>query len=87
MAAKLWIQFASLASLMLAAGVATSSLAAGEDHSQFKSMDANGDGRVSAAEHAASAKQMLEMTDTDKDGFVSAAEMEAGHARMLRKAR
>jgi Ca2+-binding EF-hand superfamily protein len=40
-------------------------------------MDANGDGKVSRAEHAAGAKKMLAECDANKDGIVTAAEMDA----------
>ena len=46
----------------------------------FKKMDANGDGKISRAEHAAGAKQMFAECDVDKDGIVTAAEMDAAMA-------
>ncbi|MFT3914166.1 MAG: EF-hand domain-containing protein [Anaeromyxobacteraceae bacterium] len=49
--------------------------------SMLDRMDANGDGKVTRAEHAAAAKAMFEAMDADKDGKVTAAEMEAGHAK------
>lgn len=49
---------------------------------KFKTMDSNGDGKVSAAEHAAGAKAMFEKMDANHDGSVTAAEMDAGHAMM-----
>jgi len=50
---------------------------AGHDaDAMFKKMDANGDGKVSRAEHAAYAKQMFTECDANNDGIVTAAEME-----------
>jgi Ca2+-binding EF-hand superfamily protein len=46
----------------------------------FKSMDTDGDGRISRAEHAASAKKMFDKMDANHDGIVTAAEMDAFHA-------
>lgn len=45
-------------------------------------MDTNGDGMLSAEEHAAGAKKMFEKMDANRDGNVTAAEMEAGHKAM-----
>ncbi len=47
-----------------------------------KKMDTDGDGKVSAAEHAAATKAMFARMDADKDGSVTAAEMDASHAAM-----
>ena len=43
----------------------------------FKMMDANGDGKISRAEHAAAAKKMFNECDANHDGIVTAAEMDA----------
>ena len=51
------------------------------DH--FKAMDSDGDGRISAAEHAAGAAAMFAGMDSDHDGFLSRAELKAGHAAMM----
>jgi len=40
-------------------------------------MDANGDGRISRAEHAAGARKMFDKMDANHDGIVTAAEMDA----------
>jgi Ca2+-binding EF-hand superfamily protein len=53
----------------------------GADH-EIKMMDTDGDGKISAAEHAAGARKMFEMMDADKDGKVTAKEMEAAHERV-----
>jgi Ca2+-binding EF-hand superfamily protein len=52
---------------------------------QFKAMDANGDGRISADEHAAGAKKMFEAMDANKDGKVTTAEMDAAQEKMSGK--
>ena len=49
----------------------------------FQKMDTNGDGKISADEHAAGAKKMFEMMDTNKDGKVTAAEMTDHHDKMM----
>lgn len=45
--------------------------------SDFEAMDADGDGRISAAEHAAGAKKMFQAMDQNRDMRVTAAEMSA----------
>ena len=70
-----------LALSIMAAAFAGSAWAHG-DKDKFRTMDSNGDGMISAAEHAAGARMMFEQMDADHDGSVSAAEMDAGHARM-----
>jgi EF hand domain-containing protein len=51
----------------------------------FRMMDANNDGKISAAEHEAGAKKMFETMDTSKDGKVTAEEMEAAQDHMMGK--
>jgi Ca2+-binding EF-hand superfamily protein len=51
----------------------------------FKTMDTDGDGKISAEEHAAGAKKMFDKMDADKDGKVTAAEMDAYHQQMTGK--
>ena len=77
-----------LYSLTIAAGVTLPPLAKASDppgmagaQARFKAMDANGDGRISAAEHAAGARKMFIAMDANRDGQVSAAEMDAVHGR------
>ena len=53
---------------------------------EFATMDANKDGKISAAEHAAGAKAMFEKMDSDKDGKVTAAEMTAAHKAVTGRA-
>jgi len=71
-------------SLVLTCGLALAALPAafaGKDaEKHFKKMDANGDGQISRAEHAAAAKQMFTHCDTNQDGVVTAVEMEASTA-------
>ncbi len=52
---------------------------------KIKTFDTNGDGVLTAEEHAAGAKAMFEKMDTDKDNFLTPAEMSAGHATMMKK--
>jgi Ca2+-binding EF-hand superfamily protein len=52
---------------------------------KIKVIDANGDGMLSADEHATGSKTMFEKMDTNKDGFVDKAELAAGHAKMMPK--
>jgi Ca2+-binding EF-hand superfamily protein len=54
----------------------------GTADAEFMKMDTNKDGKISADEHAAAAKQMFDTMDANKDGKVTAAEMEAAHERV-----
>ncbi len=78
-------------SLILACGLALVALpcAFAEHHeggqssdAMFKAMDTNNDGKVSRAEHAASALKMFTEADANHDGRVTLAEMEAAHVKM-----
>jgi Ca2+-binding EF-hand superfamily protein len=71
--------------LLAAGGFVTSPAWANDNDAKFKMMDTNGDGKISADEHAAGAKKMFEQMDADKNGKVTAAEMEAGHEQMAGK--
>jgi hypothetical protein len=75
-----------LALCALALCFSTTSLAADSKGkpalSEFDSMDADRDGRVSAAEHAAAAKKMFELMDANRDGKVTAAEMDAAQDKV-----
>lgn len=52
---------------------------------KIKTIDKDGDGVLTAEEHAAGAKSMFGMMDGDKDGFVTKAELAAGHHKMMMK--
>jgi Ca2+-binding EF-hand superfamily protein len=54
---------------------------------KIKVVDTNGDGTLTAEEHAAGSKLMFGKMDTDKDGFLSKDELTKGHAKMLHKKR
>jgi len=49
-------------------------------HGMFAMMDADGDGRVSAAEHATAAQAMFDEADANHDGAIGHEEMMAAHA-------
>jgi Ca2+-binding EF-hand superfamily protein len=70
-----------LAACSLALCAAPAAFAEHEADKHFKMMDANGDGKVSRAEHAAGAKKMFEQCDANRDGIVTAAEMDASMAK------
>jgi hypothetical protein len=53
---------------------------------QFHAMDTDGDGKLSAAEHAAGARKMFERMDLDRDGQVAPAEMDKAHRQLARQA-
>lgn len=51
---------------------------AGDHHDKhFKKLDADGDGKVTRAEHAAGAQKMFAQADSNGDGIVTALEMDA----------
>ena len=52
---------------------------------KIKVIDTDGDGILTAEEHAAGSRAMFEKMDTDKDGFLAKDEVAAGHAQMLKK--
>jgi Ca2+-binding EF-hand superfamily protein len=52
---------------------------------KIKVVDTNGDGVLTAEEHAAGAKMMFDKMDTNHDGFLSKAELVAGHQKMMHK--
>jgi Ca2+-binding EF-hand superfamily protein len=54
----------------------------GSGQAEVKMMDTDGDGSISATEHAAGAKQMFAKMDADGDGIVTAKEMDAAHKDM-----
>jgi Ca2+-binding EF-hand superfamily protein len=82
----------SISSIVLAGAVSLPSMAfaaAGDKSAaadaEFRTMDTNKDGKVSADEHAAASKKMFDTTDANKDGKVMAAEMDAAHQRVTGK--
>ena len=73
----------TLTAVCIAAVSFASSAYAGEDKDKhFAKMDANGDGRVTRAEHASAAKQMFTDCDANADGRITAAEMDKTMAKM-----
>lgn len=77
---------AALIGLSLPAAAFAHGDKAGHEAAMFKKMDANGDGKISADEHAAGAKAMFEAMDTNHDGKVTAEEMTAAHEKKGAKA-
>lgn len=57
-------------------------LAGGGKDDPMKMMDTDGDGKVTATEHATGARMMFSKMDADGDGRVTAAEMEAAQPMM-----
>lgn len=51
---------------------------------KIRKVDANGDGTLTADEHAKASEAMFAQMDADQDGFLSKAEMAAGHAAMMK---
>lgn len=51
----------------------------------IKAVDPDGDGILTADEHATASGSMFTQMDIDKDGFLSKKEMAAGHASMMKK--
>ena len=52
---------------------------------KIKVIDTDGDGILTAEEHAAGSRAMFEKMDTNKDGFLTKDELAAGHAQMMKK--
>jgi hypothetical protein len=70
----------TLLAISLCAGLTLAPAAFAADDSsttQIKAMDTNGDGMVSASEHADFAKAQFQAMDTDHNGQVTVAEMDA----------
>ncbi|HEY8926083.1 MAG TPA: EF-hand domain-containing protein [Polyangia bacterium] len=77
---------AALLGSLAAVPVALANKEGAEAHgpdAMFKMMDANGDGKISAQEHADAAKKMFTKMDTNGDGKVTAAEMDAFHEHLM----
>ena len=75
----------STLSLLLVAGAVLATSVAFAADGGTRTMDADGDGSVSASEHEAGAKAMFDGMDADKDGNVTVAEMDAAHAAKGKK--
>ena len=72
------------AGLLLAIGAISLSAATfAQERPMHAMMDTDGDGAISAAEHAAGAAAMFAKADADADGSISADEMHAMHGRMM----
>jgi Ca2+-binding EF-hand superfamily protein len=50
---------------------------------KIKAIDTNGDGVLSAQEHATGSKKMFMQMDGDKDGNLTSAEIKAGHKDLM----
>ena len=48
-------------------------------------IDGDGDGKLTAAEHAGASDIMFKKMDMNKDGFLTRQEMATGHAAMMKK--
>ena len=57
-------------------------VAGGGKDDKMSMMDKDGDGKVSAAEHAEGTRMMFSKMDTNQDGAVTEEEMDAAHASM-----
>ena len=81
----------SFSSVVLVGGAMLASLAfAAEPKSvkpdtEFMTMDADKDGKISADEHATASKKMFDTMDANRDGKVTAAEMDTAHKRVTGK--
>ena len=52
---------------------------------KIKAVDQDGDGVLTAAEHANASRTMFDKMDANRDGVLTPEEMAAGHAAMLKK--
>jgi Ca2+-binding EF-hand superfamily protein len=78
----LQVSMAALATYLSAAAPVTAEPKAKPALAEFDGVDANRDGRISAAEHAAAAKKMFRAMDANRDGKVTAAEMDAAYTKV-----
>jgi len=72
---------ATFAGVVLSAAVFAGNAQTSWDN-EMQMMDANHDGKITAAEHEAGAKQMFATMDANQDLKVTAAEMDAAQAKM-----
>ena len=82
---RTYLMFGLIAAGGLVASPARAHNKGGDEDHMFKMMDTDGDGKISAEEHAAGAKKMFDMMDTNHDGYLTKAEMAAGHRSMMHK--
>src|SRR5688572_3197119 len=81
----------SLKTVFATAGLvlfATAPVFGSEAETEFKRMDSDGNGKVTAVEHAAYAETMFKQSDTNYDGQVSVAECNAAqsaHGKKIKK--
>lgn len=66
--------------LVLAGAVLVAPAAYAQHADMFGKMDSDGNGRISAAEHATAAAAMFDKADANHDGSLDAEEMHAMHA-------
>ena len=66
--------------LALLGAACLSPMALAQQHDMAAMMDADGNGSISAAEHASAAAAMFAKADADHDGNLTPAEMQAMHA-------
>ena len=78
----LHVSIAALATYFSAAAPVIAEPKAKPALAEFDGVDANRDGRISAAEHAAAAKKMFRAMDANRDGTVTAAEMDAAYGKV-----
>jgi Ca2+-binding EF-hand superfamily protein len=72
---------ATFAGVMLSAAVFAGNAQTSWDN-EMEMMDANHDGKITAAEHVTGAKKMFTTMDTNQDGKVTAAEMDSAQMKM-----
>jgi Ca2+-binding EF-hand superfamily protein len=78
----LHVSIAALATSFSAAAPVIAEPKAQPALAEFDGVDADRDGRISAAEHAAAAKKMFRAIDANRDGNVTASEMDAAYSKV-----
>jgi hypothetical protein len=66
---------------LFALGTASIALAHGGRGKHFEKLDANGDGKVTKAEHARAAEARFSEMDTNKDGVLTLEELKSGRGK------